>query len=122
MSYYIKEVIHAADVKSFLQLPRKIYSNDAQWIQPLDKDIEEVFDKEKNKFFRHGECSRWLLYKNEELVGRIASFVNKKYTTEQPTGGIGFFECIDDKEAAHFMFDHCKQWLADRGMQAMDGP
>src|SRR5205823_1272700 len=37
-------------------------------------------------------------------------------------GGIGFFECIDDEAAAHFMFDHCREWLRARGMEAMDGP
>lgn len=120
--YSIKEVLTPEDAKMFLHLPLKIYAKDPNWIRPLDKDIEAVFDKEKNKFFRHGECMRWLLFRNKELIGRVATFVNKKYKTEQPTGGIGFFECIDDKDAAHFMFDHCKQWLQQRGMEAMDGP
>ncbi len=121
-NYSIQEVKSPEDAKAFLHLPLKIYAKDPNWIRPLDKDIEEVFDKEKNKFFRHGECTRWLLYNNDELIGRVATFINKKYKTEQPTGGIGFFECINDKDVAHFIFDHCKQWLQERGMEAMDGP
>ena len=38
------------------------------------------------------------------------------------TGGIGFFDCIDDQETANFIFDFCKNWLMERGMEAMDGP
>lgn len=117
------EVNTAADKRDFLELPVSIYKNDPNWIRPLDKDIEEVFDPKKNKFFRKGECTRWLLKDDMgKVIGRIAAFVNKAYKQEQPTGGIGFFECINDTQAAHCMFDHCRAWLRERGMEAMDGP
>ncbi len=117
------EVKTEADKRAFLQLPLEIYKNDPNWIRPLDKDVEDVFDPTKNKFFKKGECTRWLLKNgNGTVTGRIASFVNSQYKEAQPTGGIGFFECINNQEAANFMFDHCKQWLQERGMEAMDGP
>lgn len=117
------EVKTEADKKAFLQVAVAIYKNDANWIRPLDKDIEEVFDPAKNKFFKRGECTRWLLANDSgEYTGRIAAFVNRQYKQEQPTGGVGFFECINDQASAAFMFDHCKQWLQDKGMEAMDGP
>ncbi|MCB2409942.1 hypothetical protein, partial [Hymenobacter lucidus] len=43
-------------------------------------------------------------------------------TFEQPTGGMGFFECIDDQAAADCLLNACRDWLAARGMEAMDGP
>ncbi len=118
------EVKTAADKKQFIQVAVDIYANDPNWIRPLDKDIEEVFDPEKNKFFkRGGECTRWILKDdNGKHIGRVATFVNKQYKMEQPTGGIGFFECINDQVSANFLLDHCRQWLLDRGMEAMDGP
>jgi hypothetical protein len=119
----MQEVKTKQDIKAFLELPLEIYKNDPNFIRPLDKDIEEVFDPKKNKFFKKGECTRWLLKDDSgKEIGRVASFVNQQYKQEQPTGGIGFFECINDQKAANFIFDHCKQWLWDRGMQAMDGP
>jgi hypothetical protein len=112
--------------KEFLEVPLIIYKNDANFIRPLDKDVKEVFDPNKNKAFRFGECNRWILKDTDEnLVGRIAAFVNKKYKNkgdEQPTGGIGFFECIDNQAAADMLFDVAKSWLIQRGMEAMDGP
>jgi hypothetical protein len=117
------EVVTDADKKAFIQLPVTLYKNDPGFIRPLDKDIEEVFDPAKNKFYKRGECSRWLLRDNNNTtIGRVAVFVNKQYKQTQPTGGIGFFECINDQEAANFIFDHCKNWLQQRGMEAMDGP
>ena len=118
------EVKTEADKQAFLQVALDLYKNDPNWIRPLDKDIEEVFDPGKNKFIKRGGVyARWLLKDDKnKTIGRIASFVNKQYKNEQPTGGLGFFECINDQVCANFMFDHCKQWLQERGMEAMDGP
>jgi hypothetical protein len=122
----IKEVTTSLQAKEFLNLPVKLYKNETHWIRPLDKDIESVFDKEKNKTFRHGECTRWiLLNETGETIGRVAAFINKKTVNkgnDQPTGGLGFFECIDNKQAAFMLLDQCKTWLQSRGMEAMDGP
>jgi hypothetical protein len=57
-------------------------------------------------------------------IGRVAAFINESNAGkfDQPTGGMGFFECINDQEAAFMLFDKCKSWLEERGMEAMDGP
>jgi hypothetical protein len=122
----IQEVSTPQQIKEFLLFPVRLYKNEPNWIRPLDKDIESVFDKEKNKTFRHGQCIRWILVNDKnETIGRVAAFVNDKTTkkgNDQPTGGMGFFECINDKQAAFLLFDTCKQWLEAKGMEAMDGP
>ncbi len=120
------EVTDKRLAREFLLLPLSIYKNDANWIRPLDKDIDQVFDKEKNKAFRHGEVIRWILRdENGQTIGRVAAFVNKRYKTkgdEVPVGGMGFFECINNQHAANLLFDACKNWLQSKGMGAMDGP
>jgi GNAT superfamily N-acetyltransferase len=121
----IIEVNDAATAQLFLIFPVKLYFNEPNWIRPLDKDINQVFDKEENKYFRHGSAIRWILQNNDgEIIGRIAAFVDNKTakSTEYITGGIGFFECIDDQAAAFLLFDTGKKWLEDKGMEAMDGP
>jgi hypothetical protein len=122
----VQEVVTAEQIREFLQLPIRLYKNTPQWIRPLDADVESVFDKEKNKTFRHGECTRWLLMDDSgKTIGRVAAFVDQKTVNkgnDQPTGGMGFFECIDNQEAASLLFDQCKTWLQQKGMEAMDGP
>jgi hypothetical protein len=112
-------------IRSFLDVSRFIYKNDENWICPLDEDIERVFNPSKNPFFKNGSCTRWIVEDNEHrTIGRIAAFINDKkaHQYEQPTGGMGFFECINDQAVAFELFDTAKRWLQERGMEAMDGP
>ena len=121
----ITEVNSKDTRKAFLDVPRKLYHDDPLWVCPLDKDIESVFNPAKNNFHQFGVCYRWILRDEKgNLIGRIAAFVNKKkaYNYEQPTGGCGFFDCIDSQDAADLLFDTAKKWLSEQGMKAMDGP
>ena len=109
----------------FLRVAKIIYKDDKTWVCPLDNDIEAIFDPSKNPYYSHGETERWLLVDiNNNLKGRIAAFIdtNLSKSYEQPTGGIGFFECINDKGSAHLLFDSAREWLKSRGQEAMDGP
>ncbi|MBO6185489.1 MAG: hypothetical protein J6O88_12500 [Chryseobacterium sp.] len=118
----VEEVQNTHQKKEFLDFPARLYQHDKNYIRPLDKDINEVFNPEKNKFYKNGECVRFLFKNKSETVGKIAVFINTSYEQNQPTGGIGFFDCINDQETANFIFDYCKNWLQERGIEAMDGP
>jgi hypothetical protein len=121
----ITEVKSKADKNAFLDVARELYKNDDVWVCPLDNDIEAVFDPNKNSFHKHGQITRWILRDDVgKLIGRVAAFINeeKAYKTEVPTGGMGFFECINDEKAALLLFDTAKSWLEAKGMKAMDGP
>ena len=110
----------------FLQVHKNINSKDHNWICPLDKDINEVFDPKKNKAFRFGEVVRWVLFSEDEKpIGRIAAFISKKYKNKGdkfPVGCFGFFDCIDDQETARKLLDAAREWLKRKGVEAMDGP
>lgn len=112
--------------RDFLRVNVGINKHNPAYIQPLDKDINDVFDEKKNKSFRFGEAIRWILKDKEgKLIGRIAAFVNKKYKNkgdDVPVGGVGFFDCINDQGAADMLFDVAKHWLIQKGLEAMDGP
>ncbi len=120
------EVTTAQQAKSFIQVNVELNRDNKAYIRPLDKDVDEVFDKAKNKTFRFGDAKRWLLTNDEgKMIGRIAAFTNKKYRNkgdEVTVGGIGFFDCINDQGAADGLFDVAKEWLLQQGVEAMDGP
>ncbi|HYF33098.1 MAG TPA: hypothetical protein VD993_18365 [Chitinophagaceae bacterium] len=123
---HLEQVTDKRSARDFLMVNVLVNKNNPEYIRPLDKDVQDVFDPKKNKAFRHGEAVRWILKDDEgNLIGRIAAFVNKKYRTrgdEVPVGGIGFFDCINSQEAADMLFDVAKHWLGQKGMEAMDGP
>lgn len=121
----IQEVHSKKDEQTFLDVARLIYKNDPIWVCPLDNDIKAVFNPKKNNFHQHGKAKRWILRDdNNQLIGRIAAFINDKkaFSFEQPTGGTGFVEAIDDYSAFNILFDTAKEWLKENGMKAMDGP
>jgi hypothetical protein len=115
-----------ATLNEFHKVPKLIYANDKNYIAHLRQDIDKVFDEKKNKLYKDGgKSERWVFYNDrKELVGRVAAFVNPKtaYIEEQPTGGMGFFESIDDQSTANYIIDTAKTWLVGQGMEAMDGP
>jgi len=119
------EVTSKKSLTKFIQFPIQLYKNEEHWIRPIDKDIENVFNPESNSHFEYGDCRCWLLQKDGEVIGRIAAFYEKRKITKdysQPTGGVGFFECINNQQAANLLFDASKQWLTNNKMEAMDGP
>ena len=125
VEFYLKEVVDKEGRAEFLDFPSKLYKDDKNWIRPLDEDIEKIFDMGQNKFFRTGNAIRWVLIDGTgAAVGRMAAFYEKNTAKafEQPTGGVGFFDCINNQDAANKLFDAGKQWLLKQGMEAMDGP
>lgn len=128
--YSLVEVKTEKDIRRWLAFPAKLYKKDIHYVRPMDDEVEKVFDRKRNKLFRHGDAARFILTDEKgKMVGRIAAFYDEKtsatYAREengQPTGGCGFFDCIDNQEAANMLFDAAKEWLKKRNMEAMDGP
>ncbi|MEG2756206.1 MAG: hypothetical protein RR931_06315, partial [Mucinivorans sp.] len=106
-NYTIVEVKTTKDAKNFRAVANQIDQGDTAWVKPFDSDLESVFDPARNERFNGGQAVRWILYQQGQAVGRIAAFFNGEDASKesQPTGGCGFFECINSIEAAHYLFD-----------------
>ncbi len=122
------EIIKVEDrmtARLFRDVAREIYRDDPNWVCPLDDILEGIFDPDRNEYFVNGDAMRWVLRDaGGKLVGRVAAFFNrdKALKYDPPVGGMGFFECIHDREAAFLLFDTARDWLQDNGMGGMDGP
>ena len=111
--------------RMFLEFPVSLYASDPNWIRPLDQDIEVIFDPNKNIHLKKGEVIRWILFdENQKPIGRVAAFYEDKEPDKSnlKMAGMGFFEVIDDENAAIILFDACKNWLKEKGFEGMDGP
>ena len=121
----IFEVLTKQDKKDFIDFPKQLYKNDIFWVCPLDVSVESVFNPAKNHTFKNGVATRWLLKDdNGVTIGRVAAFIDeiRSAANSQPTGGMGYFEVIESRDAAFMLFDTAKNWLIERGIEAMDGP
>lgn len=121
----IIKVTNKKTERAFINLPRKLYKDDPNYVLAFDKDIKAAFDPQKNVHFNNGDASRWILT-NESgyVIGRIAAFYEKDKAEADyvKSGGCGFFECINSQEAANLLFDTAVNWLTDKGYEAMTGP
>lgn len=118
------EVVDKKTIKIFLNTAKKLNKKDKNWVCPLDKDIEAIFNRAENVYFNDGDAKRWILTKNKKPIGRIAAFYNKQFfLPNQPKiGGIGFFECINNQQAANMLFNTACNWLKAIGLNGCDGP
>ena len=122
----LTEVNSAATAADFIKVNVLMNKNNPDYIRPIDNEVHDTFNKEKNKQYKYGETKRWILKDDHgKLIGRIAAFTHTKYVnkgTDFATGCVGFFDCINDHRAANTLFDAAKAWLQSKGMEAMDGP
>lgn len=112
------------DIKEFHQLSYIVNENNKNWIPHIKQELENVFNAKNNFFHQYGEIERFIVRNNNKPIGRIAVFYDKrKFEKEpQPTGGIGFFECINNQDCANMLFKKTIEWLKERNIEAMDGP
>ncbi len=121
----LTEVTNRRLEREFIQTSKILYRNDPVWVCPMDNDIISQFDPAVNPHFIDGEAIRWILRDDRgNLAGRVAAFYSREKSNAEkiPSGGMGYFECVDNREAAFMLFDAARKWLSSKGLQAMDAP
>ena len=114
----IIEVIAPGDFKYFLDVPRSIHSFDPNFISFMDPDLEKILTK-KNKRVTGNNLKLWIAKDDTGApLGRIAAF----FEEDKITGGIGFFESVDNKQVSSSLFDVAMEFLRHSGMQYVNGP
>lgn len=120
--FVITEVLQADKVLDFHRVMDLVYANDPDFIYPLEGDVEGIFDPQKNKSFQNGTARRWVIYDAAGLpAGRIAAFYTQKPKSGK-RGGIGFFECINDRNMAMELWEVAEKWLKDEACLSIDAP
>jgi len=120
----IRAVESKRDRKEFIRLPWMIYKGDPNWVPPLISEAERILDPRKNPFWEHAEQKLFLAVKEGKVVGRVAGIIDRNHIAfhKEKVGFFGFFEAINDYEAAELLLSQVRQWLKAKGMKAMRGP
>ncbi|MBK7873896.1 MAG: hypothetical protein IPJ74_26200 [Saprospiraceae bacterium] len=119
------EVNNRRTWRLFHQVLKTVYRHMPQYIFPLEKEIENVFDPKSNKAFEKGEAKCFVLLNDRSKpVGRIAAFIDHARNEGQlhKAGGIGYFECINDEDCADALFKASEDYLKSKGVEIIDGP
>lgn len=120
----IQRVTTSRHKRDFLQFPWTHYRNDPNWIPPLRAGAKEMVNFKPHPFYERNSAQTFLAYRNGEVCGRIAAILNRGHNLyyNERRGFFGFFDCIDDQEAANGLFDAVRQWFAEQGIFSMRGP
>ena len=117
-------------IKEFVEFQRDFYKSENHSIPLLRYEYlgsrllgMKGFFEQRNTFFKHGECQFFLAYRDQQIVGRCAAFIDENYNKHWKTkvGFFGQFECIDDKAVAKDLLAQAEAWLRGKGMSAMRG-
>ncbi|MGB2955299.1 MAG: GNAT family N-acetyltransferase [Anaerolineales bacterium] len=123
-SLVIKSVETTEERKALLSFPWTVYKDNPFWVPPIFSERMHFTDPEKNPFFQHAEAQFYMALRGEEIVGTIAVFANHLHNEYQNENiaFFGFFEVLEDYEAAEQLFKTAEAWAKERGHTALRGP
>lgn len=101
-------------VQDFINLSKKLYRKDNTEDSNELKSILEG----KHKLCKYFKLYKFLVYEKNIVVGRFAITT---YPNDD-TAYIGFFECINSKEVAKFIFDIARKFAKENNYKRIVGP
>lgn len=113
------------ELKKFVKFKNRLYKNHPYAIPTLVSDELVTLNTKKNPASDFCESQCFLAYNAEgKIVGRICGIINNKanQTWNKNEGRFGFFDFIEDIEVAEALLNRVKEWLKERGVEAMHGP
>ena len=124
MPLEVRPVRSRADLMRFIRLPWRIHRSHERWIPPLIWERKQFLNRKKNPYFEHGEAEYFIAWRDGEPVGRITAMVDRQFNDyhDWKWGTFGFFECLDDPEAAQALVDTADAWVRERGCDRLVGP
>jgi GNAT superfamily N-acetyltransferase len=118
----IQSVVTETDRHAFLHFPWRVYQGDPYWVPPFYS--ERVHFITAHPFLAHAEIEYFMAKRGEEVVGTIAAFINHRHNEfhNEHIGFFGFFEVLEDPEAAAALLKTAEDWVRARGYDAIRGP
>ena len=113
-----------ASLDDFVALPWAVHARHPLWVPPLRAQDKALLTPGKHPFWNAARRELFLAVRGNEIAGRIAAIVDDNHNAyaRERCGVFGFFECRNDRPAAHALFAAARDWLAGQGMSFMRGP
>jgi hypothetical protein len=103
-------------IKDFISLPKKLYT---KYDNMEDPNTMEDILLGKHPLSNDFILNKYLIYKSDSVVGR---FIITEYPDDNITCYIGFFECINDKKVAKYLFDEAYKFAKENKYKYILGP
>ncbi len=123
-SVVVEAIEPGGNLDDFLAVPYLVFADDPTWVPPLLAMEKDRLSPKKGAFFKFGEARLFVARRDGRPVGRISAQIDHHHleTHNDGAGHFGFFDCLDDQEAADALFAAAAAWLRERGSVRMVGP
>ena len=120
----IREIEGRDQLIAFVKFPFELYKNNPFWVPPIIKEELEMLDKKVNPVFQNAIAHYFLAYKGDQIVGRIAAFINWIEIKELKKNKVrfGWFDVIDDLEVTKKLLEAVVEVGKKHQMQSIEGP
>ncbi len=120
----IRPVSDRADLRSFIDLPPRIYRGLRGFEPPLRMDRDMLLNPRSSAFWKHGKVRYWLALRDGQPVGRISAQIDPNLPVGIPAGAgmFGSLDAVDDPEVVRLLIEAAEEWLADQGCTNIFGP
>ena len=120
----IRKIESRIELKAFVKFPFQLYRDNPYWVPPIIKEELEMLDKEVNPVFQNAIAHYFLAYKEGQIVGRIAAFINWIEVKELKKNKVrfGWFDAVDDLQVTEKLMEQVIQIGQQHQMMAVEGP
>jgi hypothetical protein len=124
LSISVTPVRSSGDLSEFIAFPYRLHRKNPAYVPPLISHVRRLLDTKSNPFFQHAEMEMFLARIEGRVVGRIAAIVDRNYPelNVRLVGLFGFFDCIDDIDVAHALFNSASAWHRLNKLRKIMGP
>jgi GNAT superfamily N-acetyltransferase len=123
-SIEVRQAVSHRERSAFARFPWQVYRGDPLWVPPLISEQMAILDLARNPLFRSVEASLLTAHRDGRMVGTIVPFYDQRQPgqEENKAGGFGFFEVLNDYDAAQALLEAASAWHRQRGSRSMAGP
>ena len=124
MTLTIRQHEPGQDIRAFLDAAHEVFRGDPAWIPPLEFEMKDRLNPERNPFFRRGEATLFTAWEGDRVMGRCSAQIDREHLRihKDETGFFGFFDTVDDNRVGQVLLEAAQGWLRERGMKRMRGP
>lgn len=119
------DLARSRDRRRFIEVPRRLHRDAAQYVSPLIRDRMWFLDPARNPSAEGLEVQGFVAHRGRAEVGRVLAFVDPDRMgcdPQAPTGFFGCFDTPDDPGVALALLERARQWLRARGCAFVEGP
>lgn len=118
----IQEVKNRKDLRNFIRFPFSLYRNNPNWVPQQNRDEFEVFNQNKNPALALCKTRQWMVYRDGEVVGRIAGIIHEKEAANKKLARFGWIDFVDDIEVVKLLLNKVEEWVTEHHLEGIHGP